>query len=79
MVRRQEPNLCLQLLSRYCHVVDPTHREFAKSRAYACWKIASLGQQRLEHHDYWLRLLVAYSALTGEMKVGIPAISKALR
>lgn len=28
------------------------------------------GQQRLEDHDYWLRLLAAYSALTGELKVG---------
>ncbi len=28
------------------------------------------GHQRLEEHDYWLRLLAAYSTLTREGKVG---------
>lgn len=36
-----------------------------------CWlESFKGGQQRLEDHDYWLRLLAAYSALTGEVKVG---------
>lgn len=66
MVRTRGANLVCKLLS--CRRSGPL-RVREGSRCFACMlEYYEGGQQRLEEHDYWPRLLVTYSALTGQGK-----------